>query len=1638
MRKLLLAMAFIPMLCFADTYYWVGGSGNWSVLTNWATTSGGTIYHTTIPGSNDDIVFDSNSGSGPITINANVTTLYGRDFTVMPTAPAITFNCPAVTLELFGSLTLKNDFTSSISNTTIWNLSGSGNHTIDLNGSEISLLNMNGTGTYTLQDSLLVDQPVTLNSGNFDANGQFIRCHSLVTNLNTGDTADFSSSTMSFWGNWRAAYFNNDGFFDFTSSTMFVEGSNARLYNYLSDTLQLNEIVYLNGQFNDIQGNNRLKITKLQTSATHYFHNIAEIDTLEIVAGSVISFEYDSDTRINHLSQQTGCNDPIYIQGTEKTNGTEINLTNASSLSNATFLNLDVQGATLTAYDSYDISGSSGISITSPTPTTYYWIGGSGNWNDGSHWSLSSGGPAVNCIPQVLDNVIFDAASSTSLLEVQLSKHAHVGNLLSSSNDICRFMGSGWLGINGSLKLNANSSLDILGNYENTEILLTNGSGLDSITSPNQIRGNVTLMGTGGYVILDSLNIYGGLGVLNGALHMPHSKVEVRQFRDRYYGAGGGSIGDSAYADITGAHLIISDHFESRDNNFIWDYDSSLVEITGSWAQCFFDETRPFWELRFSNPSANNTIHWDGFQAKLLNVYSTLDVRTYQLDLDWDTLRVQAGALINFENDPQTLNTYAIDTKTDCFGFATIQAENKIDSLTINVLSDSLVSSYLLLQNVTNGTPSKPIKAHSSVDLGGNVNITFSLGQARTLYWVDNAGSWQDSAHWSLTSGGQGGECIPTPADSVVFDNNSFSISSQSVDLETFDAYCGDFVITPNTDFELQWGYNASLQVFKSMQLQPTFEMAGSSTADLEFKGPDSAYFDPAGVDIKLHVNLKKSELATVMIMDSIYSPRSFNVHSGGLLTKGQPLNIDRFSMSDEGDSTWAEVDSSQFDIFGHWNVFYLNSSNIGWSSNGAKVYLSTDRSQATIYTKDTVEHIKFTNENSLDYNRIRFGNDAHLNYLKAAANLVFYGHTSIDTLILSPDQVYSFDPYYDHIIHDSLRARGDFCNYIGLKSTQIGTQADIYTYHTVGADFLEIRDLNYAGTGSFYTGAKSNDQGNNTGFIWNNQPGYVYGFPTDTTELFCHDSLYTDSLLLTTTNFNDAVGFYWSTGDSTDFLWVNQSGSYWVEADYITCTVTDTIEVNLDYKSPLTFDAQACVGDTVLLTANDGNSNYTYQWSSGNSGSVLGLPILQDTTVFVDIYIGNRKVCSDTAHIEAVSIDGITSSQQNPLCADTQDGQINISGVTGGHAPYTYQWSHDNTLGTNNATALTSGCYSVTTTDTLGCFRIDTVCLIAPPPLVANYTLTQPFCEGDPGSAILGASGGVPNYSFTNAFDPNYLISGNYSFTVSDTNGCTTDTSFSIAHTFNFDYLIDIDTATCGENNGAVQILPTDPNNAYTYSWSAYPGYTNNGQIFMPISNGFIYILDSIAGCIDTAYYEIPAGGVTNAIFLTSQDSGISPLTVSTTNIAAAAGLQYTWMINGDTVSFAQDTSFTFGGYGDYLITLCVYDPVFGCQFCHEKWIKVLPNPVFESGNFFSPNFDGTNDYFELVTGQDLQWLEIDIYNRWDQLVFRSNEVDFQWDGRALNGQACASGVYFWVVRYAEVGDSTPRQAQGTVHLID
>ena len=95
----------------------------------------------------------------------------------------------------------------------------------------------------------------------------------------------------------------------------------------------------------------------------HVFNGIASIDSLYINGGSAIAFSEGADTEINFISQEMGCVEPIYLQGSESTSGYEIMMLNPFIFTNASFFNIDFHGAATSATNSVNIFNSSGINI---------------------------------------------------------------------------------------------------------------------------------------------------------------------------------------------------------------------------------------------------------------------------------------------------------------------------------------------------------------------------------------------------------------------------------------------------------------------------------------------------------------------------------------------------------------------------------------------------------------------------------------------------------------------------------------------------------------------------------------------------------------------------------------------------------------------------------------------------------------------------------------------------------------------------------------------------------------------------------------------------------------------------------------------------------------------------------------------------------------------------------------------------------------------------------------------------------------------------------------------------------------------------------------------------------------------------
>ncbi len=157
----------------ATTNYWVGGTGNWSDVNEWANSSGGTGGTGRVPLPQDDVIFDNNSFSGNNSVSLDMPRL-GKNIDASAynegNTPILANNITSNTI--YGSLTLNSSITSFSSSPNL-TFEGRGAYTLTSAGKSfgsgtvsISMV----SGSLTLQDAYVGSFSLTLNNGNLDAN----------------------------------------------------------------------------------------------------------------------------------------------------------------------------------------------------------------------------------------------------------------------------------------------------------------------------------------------------------------------------------------------------------------------------------------------------------------------------------------------------------------------------------------------------------------------------------------------------------------------------------------------------------------------------------------------------------------------------------------------------------------------------------------------------------------------------------------------------------------------------------------------------------------------------------------------------------------------------------------------------------------------------------------------------------------------------------------------------------------------------------------------------------------------------------------------------------------------------------------------------------------------------------------------------------------------------------------------------------------------------------------------------------------------------------------------------------------------------------------------------------------------------
>ena len=261
----------------------------------------------------------------------------------------------------------------------------------------------------------------------------------------------------------------------------------------------------------------------------------------------------------------------------------------------------------------------------------------------------------------------------------------------------------------------------------------------------------------------------------------------------------------------------------------------------------------------------------------------------------------------------------------------------------------------------------------------------------------------------------------------------------------------------------------------------------------------------------------------------------------------------------------------------------------------------------------------------------------------------------------------------------------------------------------------------------------------------------------------------------------NGTYFYQWSNGAQTQQINNLLGGLY-------TVTVSDgssSIISQVYISEPAPISVNIYTEDSPCGEAADGEASatvaggtppYEYQWSNGSTTNYIS----QVESGYYQLTVTDVNGCSSiaTTYVQSSSSIDVFLYSTSPSCHNSNDGII-YSYVTGGQGVLSYEWSDaSSSIHHYNSS---SGIYSVTVTDELGCSGSANILLEAPSAIAVIANIGQ-----DEQSIDLLVSGGTPPYQYqwqdgVQTRDRENLEGGNYSVTVTDANGCTNGTSAQI-----------------------------------------------------------------------------------------------------------------------------------------------------------------------------------------------------------------------------------------------------------------
>jgi hypothetical protein len=408
--------------------FWVGGTGTWtpSGTTNWSATSGG-AGGASAPVVGDIARFDSNSGTGTVTISGSLT----LDQLEITSGANITFAGSGTRSFLFGfnanaGVVFNNTGAWSLgigaASGGLWSISCLSTVTFPL------ILNRSGTGGSIFNlpgESFVSTSTITLTNGVLAVRSStnFTAASIIATTANTRKLqVGNADANITLTGS-EPLNISGSGF---TTEVVGGSPSVGADLTFSSQTITAN--------FNDVS----FADFKLNITATG-IKNITLNDAVQFRDLLIENASYTGVSRIR-LNRNLTVSNSIIMNGTLLTrrvafiSKTTVTLTSAALTSSRAvdFVNVTPAGA-MVPFSVFEASLMGGVGITNvPAPKTVYWnLAGSQNLS-ATGWATTSGGtPNADNFPRMQDTIVFDEAGSAGT--VTLNSHWNLGHIDASA-----------------------------------------------------------------------------------------------------------------------------------------------------------------------------------------------------------------------------------------------------------------------------------------------------------------------------------------------------------------------------------------------------------------------------------------------------------------------------------------------------------------------------------------------------------------------------------------------------------------------------------------------------------------------------------------------------------------------------------------------------------------------------------------------------------------------------------------------------------------------------------------------------------------------------------------------------------------------------------------------------------------------------------------------------------------------------------------------------------------------------------------------------------------------------------------------------------------------------------------------------